>query len=226
MKNLNFGKDTINIFTDASVKKIDTSTVGVSSVYVYRGTDILVSSSRTISEPTIIEAELYSIYLAIQEVAKLADESVKYINIYTDSKGAKEILTNSVFKWVANCYDGKVIHKSADKELSYSDLLFNILHAITWNDLELHIYHIGAHTPMSSFTKYKDDVKEKFKLINKLDTDVSDQFIKNLCIGNHMADSLCSYIMRTTSDVKDQRHLNPHIYKYDIDMLKYTNCIR
>ena len=143
-----FNKYTLNIFTDASITKVNGETIGCPGyIAVIKNREEIPFETHTNSQilrnTTNNECELYAIRMAIQEAISMKDK-FKIINIFSDSQFAVYGLREWMFEWITNMHGGR-IHNSSCKPVANQDIFNAIVSDIIEHDLCVNIYHNRGH---------------------------------------------------------------------------------
>lgn len=143
-----FNNQTLNIFTDASIRPLRKEYVGAPGFVAVIGDNVVKRDVRILRESTNNESELYSIYMAVQYALQNRDK-VTVINIFSDSKFSIYGLREWMFKWVNNIKFDE-LYNSSNKPVSNQSIFLAILYTILEYNLKINLYHVRGH-----FTQFK-----------------------------------------------------------------------
>lgn len=219
-----FNKNTLNIFTDASIlnrsNKNSNYFIGAPG-YIATINDIVLSERiEILTGSTNNESELYAIYMAIQ-FALLNRDKVKIINIFSDSKFCIYGLREWIFKWINNIKDDK-IYNSSGKEVSNQKLFLNIVYTILSYNLEVNFYHVRGHFK-------EDDAKlfsYEFKLNNFMNDDIDIYLAKRMIYYNNRIDNDTRQSLSSISNNSQKLWIPEYFAREDIDIDHYKELIK
>lgn len=205
-----FNKDTLNIFTDASILKIGNDTLGCPGVVVvrmneYNMLEVIHASSYIIDHSTNNDSEIRAIYKGVQ-VALGYKNSFKKINLFSDSNICIQGLKNWIYGWV-NCINNNVMYNSSGVPVANQETFLAIVNTIVNNNLNINLYHQKGHVKVNneaSLTK----AKRSMMISNNL-KDIDMNLVIQLSLYNDMVDI-------NTKDMLKQYSMN---YSYQ-DRLK------
>lgn len=186
-----FNKDTLNIFTDASIIKYpDGETVGCAGAHIITGSDpvnnILEQPRTIIRNTTNNNSEIKAILLGIQR-ALVYRNRYKTINLISDSKICIYGLREWVFNWVNDSVNSDVLIGSQGDPVANQDVILQIIYTIINNGLVINLYHQKGHVRDSE--KSLTEAKNTFINSNHIQDDIDIELIKNISIANNIVDN-------------------------------------
>ena len=222
-----FNKDTLNIFTDASITTIrkpgHNETIGCPGAYVIGGDKELDLQTQILRNSTNNNSEITAIFMGVLEAQKYRNY-FKYINIFSDSKISVFGLREWIFNWINNTNNG-VMLSSTGKPVANQDIFLKIIYFIINNNLNINLFHINGHINSNNIAQILE-AKKTFITSNHINLDVDEELIKNLEIANDVIDRTTRNILLSqTYEPVDK--CNPFINynSNSIDIKKYSNLI-
>lgn len=169
-----FNPDTLNIFTDASIKKIDNETLGcpgaVCVITHNNGhneyNDILDMAYYIERYATNNSSEIKAISLGITKALQYRHR-FKTINLFSDSRICIQGLREWIFNWV-NCINNNMMCNSSGEPVANQNTFASIVHTILANDLKINFYHQKGHVSINSKNSV-DKAMKVFYDVNRLD---------------------------------------------------------
>ena len=131
--------NTINIYTDGSLKRTKNGDICGYGIYFPNGELKNVSAPFTIGKISNNRAELHAIYQAILRVIK--NYTFNEINIYTDSEYAQKSLTLWITSWKKNNWKN-----SKRQEIENKDIIVKIDKYLQKYNKKINIKWVRAHT--------------------------------------------------------------------------------
>ena len=194
-----FGRDVLNIFCDASIKKTDLGTYGCPGSIAVDTTGSSVDYRSTILvDSTNNESEIYAILLATQQ-AILYKNAFQRINIFSDSRISVCGMRDWMLNWIRRAKGDTLMSTSG--LVANQQIFLHVLNLIMNNLESYRLYHIDGHmnenNPSHIMTVMKDF--EKFNGIK---------------IGPIEAAYLCKYNNLIDKETGDELELA------DLDSLK------
>lgn len=211
LKHTIFNRNSINIFTDASLKNHN-GIVSVCPGYcVYIG-DVLVEQDFYIMHnATINQGELHAIMMGVMAAVKLRNlENIQNIRLFSDSQTSVFAIRDRIFKWINRCNDGLLCGVDGTP-ISNQDYIMNIIYYILQCNLSISFYHVKGHMKMHDYYDIQH-AKSVFQKSNNINDRIDDELIRQICIGNNQVD-------RYTGAMLDL-YLNDNRYQ-----TSYTNVI-
>lgn len=153
-----FNDDTLNIFTDASMRMNDKENIGSPGYVAVIGNKIIDKKAIVFRETSNQFVEVYAILMAIQYIISNR-EKVKVINIFSDSQFAVYSLREWIFKWMNGMKNDR-LYNSAGKLVAHQNIIMNIIYTIIEYNLDINIYHNRGHFK-------KDQINEFIALFKK-----------------------------------------------------------
>lgn len=249
-----FNDDTLNIFTDGSIRKIqingyDEETIGCAGAYAVSN-DIhqcVDKKCTVIRQATNNITELMAIYEGLI-IANRFKYCYNRINLFSDSKINIFGLREWIYKWIVDPNTDKLVNSSGKEPMNLKYIAM-IIEYILSNNININLYHINGHIDIN---KQKDIIKahDTFMLSNHLSHPIDFELIKMLAIGNDIVDIFTGEIienkLRTTNNntVVPLSNVNPdsivswelspiiskplfsYEYSHNMDMVKYKNLVK
>lgn len=227
---LMFNSNTLNIFTDASIKKMpDGETIGCAGAYVIvgpRASDeyVIEKDIRIIRGTTSNNSEIHAVKLGIEKALKYRGLGFRTINLISDSKICIYGLREWIFKWIPDSVGKDCLIGSTNQEVANQDVILQIIYTILDNDLNINFYHQNGHVKINNM-KNMLEAKTTFITSNFLKNDVDLELIKNISIANDAIDVFTGYILDNTqfSKVYPQPMMRYIYVPFDKD--KYAKLI-
>lgn len=166
-----FNPDTLNIFTDASIKKISDETLGCPGAvcvitYQNGSNDVLDMSYYVERYATNNSSEIKAISLGIAKALQYRHR-FKNINLFSDSRICIQGLREWIFNWV-NCINNNVMCNSSGEPVANQNTFASIVHTILSNNLRINFYHQKGHVSINSKSSV-DKAMKVFYDVNRLD---------------------------------------------------------
>ena len=150
-----FNKDTLCVFTDASIVTIPGGYNGCSGSVAFIENDdssiIEDISMVKLLNTTNNESEIYAIYLGILQAVKfrsMMPNKIKQIYLFSDSKISLIGIREWIYKWVNNVKDGLML-SSSGKPVANQAIILRCIQLILENDLEVVLSHTDGHVNFS-----------------------------------------------------------------------------
>lgn len=225
-----FNDNTLNIFTDASIKAFPSGeTVGCSGAHIVTGNDAV---TRIIEQPRIIirdttnnNSEIKAIALGVQYALKYRAQ-FQTINIISDSKICVLGLREWIFNWIRDSKLNQPLVSSQKKEVANQEVFLGIIYTILNNNLNFNLYHQNGHINVNNS---KDMIKAKntFRISNHIVHDIDDVLMRNMSIANDIVDRFTKTELEHFSPEPDHIVATPLVeYFYDtIDAAKYRTLL-
>lgn len=209
-----FNPDTLNIFTDASIKKLpDNETLGCpGALCVYTlnngATSILDLACYIERYATNNSSEIKAISLGITKSLQYR-HMFKKINLFSDSRICIQGIREWIFNWV-NCINNGLMCNSSGEPVANQNTFASIANTIVTNNLNINFYHQKGHVKLSNDKAIENAIRV-FKEVNKID--VSFNLMKELSVFNDFID------VRTGEELEEftRTQIEP-FSKYDIVM--------
>lgn len=146
-----FRENTLNIFTDASVKQKPNgnyiSCPGAIAVmtkeYSEDGIGIIDHAYTVLDNATNNAGEIHAVYLGVLLALKYRDKFER-INIISDSQFSIYGLTKWIYNWKNNIVNDNYI-SSSNKLVANQDMFKKIIHLILLNNIKINFYHQKGH---------------------------------------------------------------------------------
>ena len=218
-----FTPDAINIFTDASILKINSvETIGCAGCILVFGELIdknIQEDYQIIRNTTSNNSEIKAIRLGIQNVLKYKNQYNK-IRLFSDSQISIFGIRDRIFNWkyINGTYIG-----TEGIPIKNQDIFLEIVYTILENNLNIEFYHQKGHvtyTPRSI-----NDAMHVFIASNNIREYVDESFIKQISIFNNMVDNNSRNYLNYFDLEND--YLEPVYFKsVPFDKNQYLNLIK
>lgn len=209
-----FTPGTLNIFTDASIKKLpDGETLGCpGALCIYTlnnsSSDILDLTCYIERYATNNSSEIKAISLGVAKALQYG-YMFKTINLFSDSRICIQGIREWIFNWV-NCINDGLMCSSSGEPVANQNTFASIASTIVANNLNINFYHQKGHVRISN-NKAIENAMRVFKEVNKID--VSFNLMKTLSSFNDFID------VRTGEELEEftRTQINPFT-KQDVVM--------
>ena len=218
-----FTPDAINIFTDASIKKLYSGeTIGCAGCILVFGELIdknIQEDYQIIRNTTSNNSEIKAIRLGIQNVLKYKNQYNK-IRLFSDSQISIFGIRDRIFNWkyINGTYIG-----TEGTPIKNQDIFLEIVYTILENNLSIEFYHQKGHVDYKS--KSMNNAMHVFISSNNIREYVDESFIKQISIFNNMVDNNSrNYLDNFNSNYE---YLEPLYFKSVLfNKNKYLNLIK
>lgn len=178
-----FNSQTVNIFTDASLKSIHGRVSVCPGYSLYIG-DILVEQDFTIlRDATVNQGELHAITMGIMAANRY--RQFEHINLFSDSQTSIYAIRDRIFKWIQNTNNGNLIGTTGS--ISNQDYIMTIIYYILETTLRINLFHVKGHIKEHDYYELQR-AKSVFLRSNLVNDNIDDEFIRQVCIGNNQID--------------------------------------
>jgi len=223
-----FNYNTLNIFTDASIKKMpDGETIGCAGANVISGPNpivgIIEQDTRIIRGSTSNNSEIQAIKLGIQK-ALMYRNQYNVINLISDSKLCIYGLREWIFNWVRDSVNKNYLISSTNQAVANQEVILEIIYMILDNNLRINFYHQNGHVNIYNQTNLIE-VKNTFISSNFLSNDVDLELIKNISIANDDIDKLTRFILKNSHFPKIYPKNMMSFFYAPFETEKYANLI-
>lgn len=223
-----FNSNTINIFTDASIKKVKEfkEEIGCPGyIITYKKNNdiikIIESDCNIIRQSTNNESEITAIYMGIMAALKYKDK-IKHINLFSDSKICIYGLTQWIYKWYNNQQNGRFISSNGGY-VKNQDIIINIINTICNNNLSINLYHQKGHVNIKDRYSVENAIKV-FHESNNIKTSYSLMHI--LSKYNDYIDVLTGNVLERNIYEKFDRGNSAIEFIPNFNIKKYSTLIR
>ena len=226
-----FKETTLNIFTDASVRKYyNDETVGCAGAIAVKGDNIIDESYRTIRFSTNNNSEIDAIRLGVLLALKYRNKNIKHINLFSDSKISIYGLKEWIFKWINNI-NNEIMYSSSKLPVKNQEIFLNIIHTIINNRLEINLFHQRGHININSqsdLTKAIIDFKKNNYYNPNIYFDI--EFIRAISYYNNYVDNNTRNLLSCSNpqdyNSMDTFYTRPILYScYGLDINLYKKLI-
>lgn len=195
-----FNNNTINIFTDASVKETNgyyVSCPGAVVTNVFNGKSFICDQQAYLSyDSSNNSGEIQAVRLGIY-FAKLYRNKKPIINLFSDSNTCISGLTEWIDSWIYRKNKQGLFVNSSNKEVANQDVFKNIIDDIISNNLTINLYHQKGHVNINNYKEVQHAI-EVFKKINNIIP--STQLIKEISKYNDYVDKMTKNFITTNLD--------------------------
>lgn len=207
-----FNKDSINIFTDASILQIGRGQyIGAPGYVVIHEDDIIDSGVNVLANTTNNNSEIKAIRMGVFAATKYKDYPI--IRIFSDSQLCVFGLRDRIYKWVNNVdKDGNVCGYNG-LPIANQDVFLEIANYIVENKLSIQFFHQRGHINIANFDsviRARDD----FNKFNGVDSSI--ELVKKLSYYNNMVDYMTRKELTLQKPCIDACRFNV-LNKIDID---------
>lgn len=193
MKRDMFNNDSVCIFTDASLCKINNITSVCSGACVYVGDLLIDQTFHIMHNSTIQQGELYAVLLGVLEAVKYGNH-FKYIRIFSDSLTSILAIRERIFKWVNNLDQDGNLRGFDNNIISNQDYIMHIIHMILLYNLRIEFYHNKGHINYHD-TNRLNYANEVFAKSNHITERIDNELIRMISIGNDQVDRYTGFML-------------------------------
>lgn len=185
-----FNKESVCIFTDSSVRKVNDITYSSPSILIIDSGDVI-SDPQTygvvLSDSTSNQGEIYAILLALSYIEQWKINRSKTINIFSDSSISIVGLKKWYESWLNNMDTEGIIYNSNNDPVSNQEIFLKCMLSILNMDRHINFYHVSGHMCSGDFkTAYL--FNSKFKSKNEFSDNLSRSLIDLLIKFNDKVD--------------------------------------
>ena len=200
-----FNKNSVNIFTDASLKTVNGITSVCPGCSVYIGDILVYQNYHILHNATVNQGELYAIMMGVIEAVKY--RHIGILRLFSDSQTSIFAIRDRIFKWINNCDDG-VLRGSDGKEVANIEYIMNIVYYILQCNLSIEFYHVKGHI---KFYDYYDIQRAKsvFAKSNCIQDHIDDELIRQISICNDHIDKYTGLMLDLY--INDERFNTKHL---------------
>ena len=222
-----FNKETLNIFTDASIitlrDKSYIETIGCPGCYVIGGDTELELNTQILRNSTNNNSEITAIFMGVLAAQKYRSY-FRYINLFSDSKISVLGLREWIFNWINSAKEG-VMYSSSGKPVANQDIFLQIVYFIINNNLPINLFHVNGHISPTNITQILE-AKKTFITSNHINIDVDEELIASFAICNDVIDNATRQILydNTFSPIEKSNPFIKYFY-HPFDKNKYNELI-
>lgn len=214
-----FNRQTLNIFTDASITKQNGITIGcpgaIAVAVVEDSLKIIDTSTSVEFNSTNNNSEIKAIYKGVL-LAEKYRHNFSYINLFSDSQICIFGLRKWIFDWI---YANGSLYNSSGTEVSNQDVFISIIYFIFRNNLNINLFHQKGHVTNSILSK----AKSVFEKSNNVNTDI--ELVQTISHYNDIIDKYTKKILE--SDLINPDMINPIQRNFEsINLNKYKKLIK
>lgn len=221
MTNINdmFNGNTLNIFTDASIKTTDiiTSCAGCIVLSSFREDKIIDEDYMIIRNSTNNDGEITAILLGIAKAIKWKND-FKKINIISDSKICIHGLNIWMNEWIKRSRNG-VLYSSSGKVVKNQNIFIAIMNIIAYNNLKVKFIHCKGHvnTPTALTNACR-----VYKETNFIKDRVDRNLIAKISHYNNIVDNNTRFFLNHRSNIVTIDNDRERLLKYSLTMDNYN----
>lgn len=230
-----FNKNTINIFTDASVSTIDKIQCSAPGCLVIetnnRQSEIVDSEIHVVKNSTNNNGEIRAVLLGIEKALHYK-YSNKAINLISDSLISIQGLKSWYKNWFKHSKND-VLYNSEGKKVSNQNVFKEIINIISYEQLQINFVHCRGHINIKSNESINiavRDFQRSNDIHDTIDIDLIEEIVKyNNIIDNETRKCLKRYKLKTFPENKIRNNSNTQLFNYlcDNESLKiYEKIIR
>lgn len=220
-----FNKETLNIFTDASITNVEGETIGCSGAVVVATNEInnqvILNETFSINRlSTNNDSELKAIHLGLMKALNYRNQ-FKTINLFSDSRISIQGIREWIFNWVT---DNGILYGSSG-QVKNQELIKSIVSTIYHNKLNINLYYQKGHV------KLHDDeslmyAKNNFEKFNNL-PNTSMEIIRTISYFNDVVDndsrtSLGYYVDNLRREGYNNPTINNRAIAFDINAIDFN----
>lgn len=206
-----FYKNAINIFTDASVCKVNNKWVSCSGfIAVYNGR-VINQDYKIFYDATNGYGELYAIKLGVEYAISVGKETDLFLNIISDSLISINNIRKWIFEWKYSEEHPYLLKTKQGTIVSNQDLVLNIVGMIIYSGIHMNFYHILGHKNSASISDLVK-VQEAFKKHNEIDIRIPDEIYQEMMSYNSMIDRYSRNHLYTI--IKNKEYTNTEYQKF------------
>lgn len=221
-KDIVFTENTLNIFTDASIKQRNCGeTIGCAGALAYIGDNFVDKQLEIIRNTTNGDSEIKAIEIGVK-LALMYRNRVTNINLFSDSKISISGLREWIFKWV-QVSSGTELIKSDGQPVLHQEVYLRIINMILDNNLRINFYHQKGHVNIGN-NKSLENTKDLFIKHNYLQHDVNLDLIKEISHMNILIDTETRYMVNNCNIQEQPQQAMTVCYK-PFDVYRYATLI-
>ena len=225
-----FTPNSLNIFTDASIKKLHTGeTIGSAGCLVV--IDVLEERKtwaeyRIFRNTTNNNSELKAILLGVQNAIRFRREygrpNNRTIRLFSDSQISIFGLRDRIFNWGFrdNSYIGY-----DNKPIKNQDVILEIINTIIDNDIHIDFYHQKGHVSYNN--ESLNNAMHVFSVSNNIRENIDIDFIKQISKFSNDVDTLTRDSLKNIESLPPEQYIEPiYFNNIQIDINKYHRLIK
>lgn len=218
-----FNKDTLNIFTDASIVKVSEETIGCPGVVMVAMNEqnmleVIHTQEFIVNHSTNNDSEIRAIHAGILCGLGYINK-FKNINLFSDSNICIQGLKDWIFNWI-NCINNNIMYSSSGMPVANQEVFLAIVNTIVNSNFKINLYHQKGHVNInnkSSLIKAKNSMLRS----NKLD-DIDMDLIIQLSVYNDMVDLLTKDLLKNY--IMTYKYEERKKTMFVLSDLGYTTC--
>lgn len=194
-KSMIFNDCSVNIFTDASICKINNYTYGCPGYSVYIGESMIDEGCCIDYGTTNNISELNAIFIGVKQAQKY--QNYKYIRIFSDSQTSVFALRDRIFNWINNVKDG-YLYGSSKNPIANQDKIMEIIYYIIYNNIRIEFYHQKGHVDFNNSNSLLNALRV-FKDSNSIRSDIDLEVIRMISYANDHVDKFTKSVLKNTT---------------------------
>lgn len=223
-----FTDDALNIFTDASIRKIKGGeTLGCAGMLAVIGNgERSYDRFQIIRNTTNNNSEIKAIRLGVEEAIRNKN-GFRTIRLFSDSQISIFGIRDRIFKWQVKQgslrgYEGTPIKNQ--------EIMLEIVHMIVDNNLKIEFYHQAGHVKVTDKNELLDAI-HVFNSSNNIRKTISYEFMNIISQYNNYVDNSSRNHLYTIDESQlinnQDLYINPIYFKYngEFNKDKYKQCI-
>ena len=177
-------KEVLNIFCDASIRKMGDKSAGCYGAVAVYGYTIIDEIYRICSDTTNNNAEIKAIRAGILLAIRHGNK-FKRINLFSDSQVSLFGIRDRIFNWTVG--RGGKLYGSQNQLISSQEVFIEIANLIVSHNLNISLWHQKGHVKMNDFRSL-DEAKHVFMSSNGVRINLDTSFIRYISTYNDIVD--------------------------------------
>lgn len=223
-----FAEDTLNIFTDASIRKIKGGeTLGCAGMLAVLGNGTKsYERFQIIRNTTNNNSEIKAIRLGVEEAIRQKNY-FKTIRLFSDSQISIFGIRDRIFKWQNR---GGSLCGYEGTPIKNQDIMLEIVHMIVDNNLKIEFYHQAGHVKVTDKDELLDAI-HVFSSSNNIRSMVSYEFMNTISQYNNYVDNASRNHLYTIDESllanNQDLYIDPVYFMYNgqFDKDRYKKCL-
>lgn len=185
-----FNDETINVFTDASVKNHGQITESVAGALIIDNKANHILRRIRLIPSTNNEGEIYAIFtglMLIYEHMSSTDKKYTY-NLFSDSKISVYGLREWYESWIKYSTGKDYFISSSGEPVKNQEIFIRCMDMIIRGEIHVNIYHVRGHMQANNHIQYQKFIKD-FKESNHLSSIPTNELVKELIRMNDIVDN-------------------------------------
>lgn len=186
-----FNDDTINVFTDASVKNHGQVTESIAGALLVDNKSNHILKRVRLIPSTNNEGEIYAIFMGLSLISKhmALNKDKKYTyNLFSDSKISVYGLREWYSSWIKYSVGSDHFVSSSGDPVKNQEIFVRCMDMIIANNMNVNIYHVRGHMKANNHIQYQKFIKD-FKESNYLSSIPTNELVRELIRLNDIVDN-------------------------------------